>query len=91
MYYYCSIKDGYILSVGLISAYDPNDNGYISEERYAELMEVFQNKPKAPDGYGYRLKEDLTWELYELSPEEAEDEATEADYQNALREMGVEV
>lgn len=89
MYYYCSTKDGYILSVGLISTYDPDDNGYISEERYLELVEVFRSKPKAPNGFDYRLKEDLTWEMYELPSVEESEEATEADYQNSLREMGV--
>lgn len=94
MYLYCSVKDGYIMSVGKISAYNPEDKGYIREERYTELVEAFQSKPEAPDGYGYHLKEDLTWELYELPPEEAREEltaATEADYQDALREMGVKV
>ena len=94
MYFYCSVKDGYIMSVGMISAYNPEDKGYISEERYMELVEAFQSKPEAPDGYGYHLKEDLTWELYELPPEEAGEEltaATEADYQDALRGMGVKV
>ena len=94
MYFYCSVKDGYIMSVGMISAYNPEDKGYISEERYMELVEAFQSKPEAPYGYGYHLKEDLTWELYELPPEEAGEEltaATEADYQDALREMGVKV
>lgn len=36
------------------------------------------------------LKTDVgNWTDCELPAEEAEDEATEADYQNALREMGV--
>lgn len=76
MYFYCSAKDGYIMSVGMISAYNPEDKGYISEERYMELVEAFQSKPEAPDGYDYHLKEDLTWELYELHPEEAGEELT---------------
>ena len=42
MYFYCSVKDGYIMSVGMISAYNPEDKGYISEERYMELVEAFQ-------------------------------------------------
>lgn len=38
------------------------------------------------------LKADApNWTDCELPPEEAGEEATESDYQNALREMGVEV
>lgn len=48
MYFYCSVKDGYIMSVGMISAYNPEDKGYISEERYMELVEAFQSKPEPP-------------------------------------------
>ena len=51
-----------------------------------------KSKPIAESGFDYRLKEDLTWELFELpvSEETPEDtEATEADYINALEDLGV--
>lgn len=72
MYFYCSIKDGYILSAGLVSTYIPGEIGYVSEERYTEVVNAITTKPEAPDGYGYHLREDLTWELYEMPPEEPE-------------------
>jgi hypothetical protein len=61
--YYKIITDGYIMVVG-------TGNGGISitKEEYDFLISHIYNRPEAPEGYGYRLKEDLTWELYELPP-----------------------
>lgn len=77
---------------GYISMFGEGKGGIdISKAEYESLKSVMSKRPSAQKGYDYRLKEDLTWELYELPVEEIEAEATEADYQNALREMGVEV
>lgn len=59
--YYKIITDGYIMVVG-------TGNGGISitKEEYESLISHIHNRPEAEEGYGYRLKEDLTWELYEL-------------------------
>lgn len=68
------------------------DGKQITEEEYTDILNMIHNKPTAPDGYGYRLTDDLKWELYELSPEDHEDEeATAEDYQAALAELGVSV
>ena len=62
----------------------------ITGEKYEEILNMIRNKPTAPDGYEYRLTNDLEWELYELPAEEQEDEeATVEDYQAALAELGV--
>jgi hypothetical protein len=65
--YYKIITDGYIMVVG-------TGNGGISitKEEYESLISHIHNRPEAEEGYDYRLKEDLTWELYELPivPEE---------------------
>lgn len=62
----------------------------ITGEKYDEILNMIRNKPTAPDGYEYRLTNDLEWELYELPAEEQEDEeATGEDYQAALAELGV--
>lgn len=51
-----------------------NRNGHfwhgkaITAEEYAEILAMLRNPPAAPDGYGYRLTEDLRWELVELPP-----------------------
>lgn len=64
---------------------------YGEEEK--EIHELCKNPPIAPDGYEYKLTVNKTWELCKkgASKETAEDEVTEADYQDALREMGVKV
>jgi hypothetical protein len=66
--YYKIITDGYIMVVG-------TGNGGISitKEEYDFLISHIHNRPEAPEGYGYRLKEDLRWELYELPVVEDED------------------
>ena len=59
MRYYKEISDGYILGIGT------GDNGEtITEAEYNEIMTVIRNHPFR-EGYGYRLKTDLTWEEYE--------------------------
>jgi hypothetical protein len=64
----------------------------ITEAEYNEILSMLHNIPTAPEGYSYRLTSELEWELYELSIEETPvEEPTESDYQNALREMGVQV
>ena len=38
----------------------------ITEAKYNEILSMLRNRPKAPEGYGYRLTESMEWELYEL-------------------------
>jgi len=52
---------GYMISI----AHDVAD-GNITEEEYQAIQETIRHKPVAPDGYIYRLKEDLSWELCQL-------------------------
>ena len=59
MRYYKVISDGYILAVGI-----GNGGEEITETEYSEILSIIQSRPN--DGYGYRLKADLTWEQYEL-------------------------
>lgn len=61
MRYYKIIYNGYIQRIGI------GDGGIeITEKEYQYLSNIIQNKPIAENGYDYRLKENLTWELYEL-------------------------
>lgn len=86
--YYKFVQDGYILG---IMAGDC-DKTEITESEYNEILAIIHTVPTAPAGYGYRLKTDLTWELYELPPMPPDDEdATEDDYQNQLERLGVDV
>lgn len=79
-------EGGYIVSVvaGVSAA-----NSNATEEEYLAVKSLLTNAPPAPDGFYYRLTESLEWELCLLPT--IEEEASEADYRNALREMGVEV
>lgn len=44
----------------------------ITEAEYNRIKAIIDNRPTAPNGYGYRLTVDLEWELYELPVEEEE-------------------
>ena len=61
MRYYKIIYNGYIQRIGI------GDGGIeITEKEYQDLSSIIQNKPIADSGYGYKLKEDLIWELCEM-------------------------
>lgn len=72
MYYY---KQGttYIASRNRIPATE------ISAEEYNCVKSVIDNRPTAPEGFAYRLTENLVWELYELPAEETDPELTAAE------------
>lgn len=71
MRYYKLINNGYLVAVGSGSG-----GTEITEAEYNNLLSVIHNKPTAPEGYDYRLKADLSWELYELPPVPEDDEIT---------------
>ena len=86
---YKSIDDGYVVSVGTGAG-----GSEVTEAEYSKILSVIRNKPQAPDGYGYRLKTDLTWEIAKMpDPEPAEEDtdATAEDYEAALVLLGVEM
>lgn len=79
--------DGYI--VGVVAGVSVA-NSNATEEQYRAVKAMLLNPPSAPDGYCYRLREDLEWELCEMPPApEIPEDAGEGDYIAALREMGV--
>lgn len=83
--FYKVTEKGYILGIGKGVGSTP-----ITKDEYDTIMSVIRSCPEAPDGYYYRLREDLTWELTEspyVPPEE--DEAEVTDYENALKRLGV--
>lgn len=84
--YQKNTENGYIVSI-----VEGVTNGNITVEEYNAILDVIHSKPTAPEGYDYKLKEDLTWELYELppAPPPEEEEAEESDYQAALSRLGV--
>lgn len=85
--YYKNIEGDYINAVGTGPGCEE-----ITKEEYENILSAVHNRPTPEVGYDYRLKTDLTWELVELPPEpEYDPEATEADYLEALSELGVTV
>ena len=73
MRYYKTIDSGYILAIGTGSG-----GTEITESEYSEIMSVIQNHPQETETIAYRLKDNLTWELYEVEPISDEDsESTE--------------
>ena len=63
MRYYKQIENGYILAIGT-----GGGGTEITAAEYDEIMAAIQNKPPTTDTIDYRLKEDLTWEQYQVEP-----------------------
>ena len=61
MRYYKIIYNGYVQRIGI-----GNGGVEISKDEFEYLTNLIHNKPIAESGYGYKLKEDLTWELCEV-------------------------
>ena len=69
MKFYKRIENGYIILVGT------NCGGEeITEQEYNAIVQVINDKPTAPKGYDYKLKESLEWEMFELEIEPEVDE-----------------
>lgn len=63
MHYRLNKEDGYIHGVVAgVSA----ENSNIAEDEYIKIKAIIENAPIAPDGFYYRLKENLEWELCEM-------------------------
>ena len=66
MKYYKVISGGYITGVGKSSIQPTNA---IDKSEYELILSIIKNKPPCTDLTDYRLKTDLTWEEYEVSPD----------------------
>lgn len=77
MRYNKHINGNYITAIGT------GDGGVeITKAEFDELRSIIKTKPTPAEGFGYRLRVDLTWELYELPPVVERDEVTD---EEALR------
>lgn len=83
MRYRVNTENGYIhgITKGVAA-----ENSNISKEEYEKIKSLLENTPTAPDGFYYRLKDNLEWELCEFPIIEGEKTASEADYQAALKQ-----
>lgn len=84
MTHYKIVENGYILSIGTVDG--PTDRA-ISEAEYNEIMAVIRSKPPATETTDYRLREDLTWEAFEVEPPDPDPELNDDELLNIL--MGV--
>ena len=63
MRHYKIINNSFVEAIGI-----GFDGLEITVEEYNGISDMIDNRPTPPEGYDYRLREDLTWELYELPP-----------------------
>lgn len=63
MRFYKSLNNGYILAIGT-----GGGGTEITETEYNEIKTVIQNKPARTETTDYHLKQDLTWEAFEVEP-----------------------
>lgn len=63
MRYYKQVNNGYIIVIG-----SGTGGTEIAESEYNEILSVIHNKPQGTATTDYRLREDLTWEEYEIPP-----------------------
>lgn len=65
MRYFKSVKDGVIETVGTGSG-----GIEITEEEYNEILSAFADRQKSTETRGYRLTTGLTWEPFDIEPQE---------------------
>lgn len=70
--YYKFVQNGYIIGVGVGAGGEE-----ISEAEYNKLLDIIANRPEAPEGYCYALKDICEWELQKLPPSEQNEEVEE--------------
>lgn len=84
MHYYKIIENNYIKSIGY-----GNDGVEISKEEYDDILYIIKNIPQS-DEFGYKLKEDLSLEEYNLPPKEPA-KPTYEELEQALKDLGVDL
>lgn len=74
MRFYKQILSGFIVAIGT------NIGGTgITETEYNEILSIIHNKPPATNTVDYRLREDLTWEEYEIDHPDSDPEIEDAE------------
>lgn len=76
---YKCIDKGFLTCIGYGTAGEE-----ITEAEYAEILSVIRNKPAATETTDYRLREDLTWEAYEIEPPDPDPDVDDAEALNIL-------
>lgn len=83
MRFFKQLSEGYISSIG-----QGPGGQEITEAEYGETLAVIRVKPPGTNTTEYRLREDLTWEAYEVEPPEddPEEEVTAEEITAAIEE-----
>lgn len=63
MRYLKQTDNGYIIAIGTGAG-----GTEITEQEYNTIRSVIANKPEEMETTGYMLRDDLTWEAYEIEP-----------------------
>ena len=79
MRYYKLIDASFIRAIGT-----GNGGTEITEDEYNTILAAIHSKPAATETTDYRLREDLTWEAYEIEPPDPDPEIDEAELLNIL-------
>lgn len=65
------------------------DADTITEAQYNAILDIIRARPEIPEGYGARLTEEMTWELYPLPPgrDVADEDISDTEFCNMLKEV----
>ena len=58
MKYFKNVENGYIVSIST-----EHGQTEITEQEYENILTAIKSAPQAEEGYEYKLRDDLTWEL----------------------------
>lgn len=81
--YFKNIDDEYITYIGIGCG-----STEITQEEYENILSIIHNRPIPEDGYDYKLRTNLTWELIEVDviPED-ETEISNEEFMNMVEEV----
>lgn len=77
MMFFKMIEDGYITAIG--KGTKGTKGTEITEAEYGEILAVIRSKPKETEATDYRLRENLTWEEYEVEPPDPDPDIDDAE------------
>lgn len=74
MRFWKTVDSGFFHAIGT-----GNGGEEITEAEYDTILEVIRNKPQQTGTTDYRLRENLTWEAYEVEPPDEDPDIDEAE------------
>jgi predicted amino acid dehydrogenase len=74
MEYFKNTDGDYLISISTGAGMEQ-----ITAEEYEHILSEVRSAPEAEEGFRYRLKTDLTWELDELPPKDMDSEISDSE------------